>query len=66
MNILAYRPIVEDRNIPIEFSKRIQNEDLSEKIKDVLLRPTIDSIAFLNHSTARNFEIPLNGNQREP
>lgn len=59
LNILAYRPIVEDRNIPIEFSKRIQNEDLSEKIKDVLLRPTIDSIAFLNHSTARNFEIPL-------
>ena len=59
LNILAYRPIVEDRNIPIEFSKRIQNEDLSEKIKDVLLRPTIDSIAFLNHSSARNFEIPL-------
>lgn len=59
LNILAYRPIVEDRNIPIEFSKRIQNEDLSEKIKVVLLRPTIDSIAFLNHSTARNFEIPL-------
>lgn len=59
LNILAYRPIVEDRNIPIEFSKRIQNEDLSEKIKDVLLRPTINSIAFLNHSTVRNFEIPL-------
>ena len=59
LNILEYRPIVEDRSIPIEFRERIQNENIPEKIKEELLKPTAESIAFVNHSTNGNFEIPL-------
>ena len=59
LNILEYRPIVEDRMIPIEFRERIQNEDIPERIKEELLKPTADSVAFVNHSANGNFEIPL-------
>lgn len=59
LNILKYRPIVEDRHIPTELREHIQNENLSENIKEILLKPTTDSIAFVNHSTAGDFEIPL-------
>lgn len=59
LNILKYRPIVEDRHIPTELREHIQNGNLSENIKEILLKPTTDSIAFVNHSTAGNFEIPL-------
>ena len=59
LNILGYRPIVEDRAIPVEFRERIQKEDIPEKIKEALLKPTANSIAFINHSIDGNFEIPL-------
>ena len=59
LNILGYRPIVEDRAIPVEFRERIQKEDIPEKIKEALLKPTVNSIAFINHSINGNFEIPL-------
>ena len=59
LNILEYRPIVEDRAIPTELRERIQNENFPEKIKEALLKPTADSVAFVNHSTHGNFEIPL-------
>ena len=59
LNILEYRPIVEDRTIPIEFRERIQKEDIPEKVKEALLKPTTDSVAFVNHSANGNFEIPL-------
>ena len=59
LNILGYRPIVEDRAIPMEIRERIQNENFPEKIKEALLKPTADSIAFINHSANGNFEIPL-------
>ena len=59
LNILGYRPIVEDRAIPVEFRERIQKEDIPEKIKEALLKPTADSIAFINHSINGNFDIPL-------
>lgn len=59
LNILDYRPIVEDRAIPMEIRERIQNENFPEKIKDALLKPTTDSVAFINHSANGNFEIPL-------
>ena len=59
LNILGYRPIVEDRAIPIEIRERIQNENFPEKIKEALLKPTTDSVAFINHSANGNFEIPL-------
>ena len=59
LNILEYRPIVEDRAIPIEIRERIQNENFPEKIKEALLKPTADSVAFINHSANGNFEIHL-------
>ena len=59
LNILEYRPIVEDRSIPVEFRERIQKEDIPEKVKEALLKPTKDSVAFVNHSAKGNFEIPL-------
>lgn len=59
LNILEYRPIVEDRFVPNDFRERIQKENIPEEMKDVLLKPTIDSITFLNHSDNGDFDIPL-------
>lgn len=59
LNILEYRPVVEDRIVPNDFRERIQKENIPEEMKDVLLKPTIDSITFLNHSDNGDFDIPL-------
>ena len=59
LNILEYRPIVEDRFVPNDFRERIQKENIPEEMKDVLLKPTTDSISFLNHSDNGDFDIPL-------
>lgn len=59
LNIMEYKPIVEDRFVPVEFRERIQNEDIPEEMKDALLKPTTDSITFLNHSDNGDFDIPL-------
>lgn len=59
LNILGYRPIVEDRIVPNDFRERIQKENIPEEMKDVLLKPTTDSITFLNHSDNGDFDIPL-------
>ena len=59
LNILEYRPVVEDRYVPAELRELIQKENISENIKEELLKPTADSIAFVNQSTDGNFEIPL-------
>lgn len=59
LNILEYRPVVEDRIVPSDFRERIQKENISEEMKAVLLKPTSDSISFLNHSDNDNFDIPL-------
>ena len=59
LNILEYKPIVEDRFVPNEFRERIQKENIPEEMKEALLRPTSDSVAFVNHSTNGDFDIPL-------
>ena len=59
LNILEYRPVVEDRIVPNDFRKRIKKENIPEEMKDVLLKPTTDSINFLNHSDNGDFDIPL-------
>ena len=59
LNILEYRPVVEDRFVPTDFRERIQKENIPEEMKDVLLKPTSDSITFLNHSDNGDFDIPL-------
>ena len=59
LNIMEYRPIIEDRVIPLEYRERILKENIPERMKEVLLRPTNDTISFLNHSNNGNFEIPI-------
>ena len=59
LNIQEYRPVVEDRNIPAEFRERILNENIPEKVKESLLKPTADTIEFVNQSADGNFVIPL-------
>ena len=59
LNILEYRPVVEDRFVPNDFRERIQKENIPEEMKNVLLKPTSESITFLNHSDNGDFDIPL-------
>lgn len=59
LNIMAYRPVIEDRVIPQEYRERISKENIPDRMKDVLLKPTNDSISFLNHSDKGDFEIPM-------
>ena len=59
LNILEYRPIVEDRYVPAEYRERIQKENIPEEMKNALLKPTADSVAFVNHSSNGNFDVPL-------
>lgn len=59
LNIIEYRPIVEDRFVPNEFRERIQKENIPEEMKEALLKPTSDSVTFINHSTNGDFDIPI-------
>lgn len=59
LNILEYRPIIEDRFVPNEFRERIQKENIPEEMKEALLKSTSDSITFVNHSAETDFDIPL-------
>lgn len=59
LNILEYKPIVEDRFVPNEFRQRILMENIPEEMKVALLQPTSDSVAFVNQSTNGDFDIPL-------
>lgn len=59
LNIIDYKPIIEDRIIPNELREHIMNENLPENIKDTILKPTLDSISFINKSKEGNFEIPF-------
>lgn len=59
LNILEYRPTSEDRFVPNEFRERILEENIPEEMKEALLRPTSDSISFVNHSADGDFDIPI-------
>lgn len=59
LNIQEYRPIVENRFVPNDYRERIQKEDIPEEVKKALLKPTSDSVAFVNHSMDGDFDIPL-------
>lgn len=59
LNIIDYKPIIEDRVIPNELREHIMNENIPESIKETILKPTLDSISFINKSQDGNFEIPF-------
>lgn len=59
LNIVEYRPIIEDSFIPAELREYIIKENFSDELKNELLKPTVDSVAFVNHSSNGNFDISL-------
>ncbi|MBO4830788.1 MAG: ATP-binding protein [Fibrobacter sp.] len=59
LNIVEYRPITEDRFIPAEFRERIKKESIPDEIKEEFLKPTVDSVAFVNHSINGDFDVSL-------
>jgi hypothetical protein len=59
LNIMEYKPTVEDRVVSAEFREGIIREDIPEDTKNTLLNPTTDSITFSNHSCNGDFDIPL-------
>jgi hypothetical protein len=60
LNIVDFKPVEEDREVPPEFREQILREHYPERIKEELLRPTVDSINFVNQSADGDFEIPIN------
>lgn len=59
LNIMGYRPVVEDRIVPQDYRERISRENIPETMKDALLRSTDKSVSFLNHSANGDFDIPM-------
>ena len=64
LNIMEFRPIIEDRLLPDELRERIIKQDFPEKVKEELLKPTTESISFVNHSEDGNFKTPLKWQSR--
>ena len=60
LNIVEYRPSTEDSFFSAELRERIKRENFPDKMKEELLKPTVDSVAFVNHSVNGDFEISLN------
>ncbi len=59
LNIIDYKPVLEDRFIPQDFRERVERENIPEEMKAALLRPTTDSVNFLNHSANGSFDVAL-------
>ncbi|MDO4462356.1 MAG: AAA family ATPase [Bacteroidia bacterium] len=59
LNIIDYKPVLEDRFIPQDFRERVMQESIPEEMKEALLRPTKDSVYFVNHSANGSFDIAL-------
>lgn len=59
LNIVEYRPVTEDNFIPAEIRERLKSGFFPDKMMEDLLKPTVDSIAFVNHSINGDFDITL-------
>lgn len=59
LNIIDFKPVLEDRFVPQDFRERVQRENIPDDMKEALLKPTTDSVDFVNHSKEGNFDIPL-------
>ena len=59
LNIVEYRPSTEDSFISAELRERIKRENFPDKMKEELLKPTVDSVAFVNHSVHGDFDVSL-------
>ena len=58
LNIIDFKPVQEDRFVPQDFRERVQRENIPDDMKEALLKPTTDSVDFVNHSKEGNFDIP--------
>lgn len=59
LNIMEYRPVIEERYVPDDYRERIRKESISEDMKAMLLKSSSDSVAFVNSSAAGDFEVSL-------
>lgn len=59
LNILEYKPTVETSVVPKEFLELIKKENIPDRVKAALLKPTSDTVTFVNHSADGDFELPL-------
>lgn len=59
LNIIDFKPVIEDRNIPTDIRKSILNHDMPEQVRESLLAKTRDNVLFTNSSELGSFEIPL-------
>lgn len=59
LNIADFRPAVKDRIISEGAFKFIKGEDYPEILKDEFLKPTVESVEFVNHSENDSFDISL-------
>lgn len=59
LNIIDYKPVLEDRYVSPKFREIILNENISDEIKEKLIRPTKENVTFANYSVNGNFMIPL-------
>lgn len=59
LNITDFRPVLEDRSLSQDFREHIQQETIPTSVKNELLRPTVESVVFENHSPNGTFDISL-------
>lgn len=59
LNIRDYRMVTEDRAVSKDVKEAVQKMNLPEQVQHELLRPTEDSVAFLNDSDDGVFDVPL-------
>lgn len=59
LNILEFRPVVEDVMASRETREYIKRGDIPKMMKESLLSYTAESVSFVNHSANGNFDTPL-------
>lgn len=60
LNIVEFKPSVEDSLLLHSVREQIErDENLPKEIKEDLLRPTDETISFVNHTAEGDFEVPL-------
>ena len=59
LNIVGFRPVVEDRIVPAAYREHIKNESIPDNIKEELLKPTVESIVFEHKTDSTTFDVPL-------
>lgn len=59
LNIMNFRLVTKERNLPAEAKEQIANSDIPETFKERLLNPVEKSVLFTNESDEGSFEVPL-------